>query len=295
MDSNGYPFQGTLNVRKTRYMGSLISHCKGINLPIVCYTHKKNEQELIDLKNNNNLSNLEIKLLELTDMKFHKEINEVREKHFDTGLDGRGPEIMWGKFQVMEQELDGFDRVYWVDIGLQHAGIFPWRFCVPYGDKKFHNGQTPIWVNNEISQYDFTKLFNTNIFTKLNELTKDKVFIILSTNRQTDYKFFDKEIISYGIIPPYPIGGVIGGDTIELKKFISKFWEICKLVTEKDFLCTEESIMKVVYDSFNDENLLPYEFSVHQTNEHDPFHFEEWDKSTQQKPLYVVWQEILNS
>ena len=63
MDVEGHPYQGTRQVLKTRYLGSLISHCKGIDLPIICYTHKKNEQELINLKNQYELNNLEIKIL----------------------------------------------------------------------------------------------------------------------------------------------------------------------------------------------------------------------------------------
>ena len=60
MDVNGYPFQGSSNVRKPRYIGSLISHCKNINSPIICYTHTKNLQELDDIKSKYKLNNLEI-------------------------------------------------------------------------------------------------------------------------------------------------------------------------------------------------------------------------------------------
>jgi hypothetical protein len=35
MDVEGHPYQGTRQVLKTRYLGSLISHCKGIDLPII--------------------------------------------------------------------------------------------------------------------------------------------------------------------------------------------------------------------------------------------------------------------
>ena len=42
MDVNGYPFQGSSDVRKPRYLGSLISHCIGSGLPVICYTHNKN-------------------------------------------------------------------------------------------------------------------------------------------------------------------------------------------------------------------------------------------------------------
>jgi hypothetical protein len=65
MDANGYPFQGSNNSRKPRYLGSLIAHCKNINLPIVCYTHSRNLEELETLKLKYELNNLEIKLLEL--------------------------------------------------------------------------------------------------------------------------------------------------------------------------------------------------------------------------------------
>ena len=59
MDANGYPFQGSSNVRKPRYIGSLIAHCKNINLPIVCYTHNRNLKELKDVKLKYELNRLE--------------------------------------------------------------------------------------------------------------------------------------------------------------------------------------------------------------------------------------------
>lgn len=296
MDVEGYPFQGTRASRKPRYWGSLISHCRGINLPIICYTQKKNQEELLSLKNTHNLDNLEIKILELTDMKLHKEISIVRDKNFENnGLDGRGTEIMWGKFQVLEQELDGFDRVYWVDIGLQHPGIFPWRYCVPFGDKSYHSGNGPLaWQHNEMLQYDFTKLFNTKIFEKLNDICDNKIVTLVGSNAQTRYEFKQHGIIDYDIVRDFPIGGLIGGDTIQLKKYIEEFWKLSVEVLKHNFLCTEESIMKVVYDLFDKNHLLDFLFDVHQTNQHDEFHFEMWNKSwNKPKPLYMVWHDIL--
>lgn len=297
MDVEGYPFQGTRGSRKPRYLGSLISHCKGIDLPIICYTHKKNEQELINLKIENDLENLEIKILELSEMKLHQKISVVRDTNFENnGLDGRGTEIMWGKFQVLEQELDGFDRVYWVDIGLQHPGIFPWRYCVPFGDKSYHSGYGELaWANNEILQYDFTKLFNTKIFDKLNVICDNKIVTLVGTNAQTSYEFKRHGIIDYDIIRNFPIGGLIGGDTKQLKNYINEYWGVANQVLEHNFLCTEESIMKVVYDKFDSNNILDFSFEVHQTNKHDEFHFEMWSKELNKpKPLYMVWYDILN-
>ena len=64
MDVHGYPFQGSLPIRKTRYQGSLISHCK-CGVDVVCYTHDKNVEELLTLKQTYKLNNLELKVLEL--------------------------------------------------------------------------------------------------------------------------------------------------------------------------------------------------------------------------------------
>lgn len=295
MDVEGHPFQGTRASLKTRYLGSLISHCRGIDLPIICYTHKKNEVELNELKEKYNLSNLQIKILELSDMKYHSEISRVRDLNFDTNLNGRGPEIMWGKFQAVEQELENADRVYWIDCGLQHPGIFPWMYCVPYGDRKYHtNVIRPVWSDCEITQYDFTKIFNSDIFNKLNSITDGRIATLCSTNPQISYMFSQYGLKFIDNTRLYPIGGLIGGDSKTMKKYLQSFWETCEKVLSKNFLCTEEAIMKIAHEE-NSDNMIPFTFSVYQNDEHDQFHFEMWDESINKpKPLYMVWHDILN-
>ena len=202
----------------------------------------------------------------------------------------------WGKFQVLEQELNGFDRIYWLDVGLQHPGIFPWRYCVPFGDKSYHTGEGNLaWSDNETLQYNFTKLFNTQIFEKLNNICDDKIVTLVGGNAQTSYDFKQHGIIDYDIVKYFPIGGLIGGDTKQIKKYIEDYWDISNKVLDNNFLCTEESIMKVVYDNFDKNNVIDFSFDVHQTNEHDEFHFEMWNKGwNKPKPLYMVWYDILN-
>ncbi len=294
MDVNGYPFQGSSNVRKPRYIGSLISHCKNINLPIICYTHTKNLQELDDIKSKYKLNNLEIKVLELKEIKLHSKINEVREMNFNTDLDGRGPEIMWGKFDVLERELHGFDTVYWVDCGLQHAGIFPWRYCKQYNKIENHkNLLSPWWA--EYDSYDFGSLFNTKIFEKLNEACIEKISVLTSTSPQISYPFYNKNMIDCNLESPYPVGGLIGGNVKILKKFINKYWDFAKIVLENNFICTEEAIMKVIYDKMDQMEILNLFFSAYASGEHDDFHFNIWNsESKNAKPLYTVWYDILN-
>ena len=48
-------------------------------------------------------------------------------------------------------------------------------------------------------------------------------------------------------------------------------------------------------DNFDKNNVIDFSFDVHQTNEHDEFHFEMWNKGwNKPKPLYMVWYDILN-
>jgi len=65
-------------------------------------------------------------------------------------------------------------------------------------------------------------------------------------------------------------------------------------VLDKNFLCTEEVIMKVTHD-INKDIMLPFMFGIYQTNEHDQYHFELWNESfNKPKPLYMVWHDIMN-
>ena len=295
MDANGYPFQGSGVVRKPRYIGSLIAHCKNIDLPVVCYTHNRNLQELEDVKSKYELNNLEIKLLELNQVKLHSKISEVRDRNFNTDLDGRGPEIMWGKFDVLERELDGFDTVYWVDCGLQHPGIFPWRYCKQYNIIEDHkNLSNPWW--SEYDSYNFGSLFNTKIFDNLNKMCVEKISLLTSLSPQISYPFYGKNIIDYHVISPYPVGGLIGGNVTVLKKYINLFWDFAEIVLDNELICTEEGIMKVVYDKMESNEIINLTFSAYASGEHDDYHFNMWDiNSNNSKPLYMVWHDILNS
>lgn len=297
LNVEGFPFQGTRDTQKTRYFGSLLSHCKNIDLPIVCYTHEINWDELVHLKEVNNLSNLELKLLELKDMKLHGAIEKVRETNYIEELAGRGPEIMWGKFQCLEQELDGFDMVYWVDAGIQHPVILPWMFNSLYADASFHQGGRAAWADNEISQYNFPKLFNGYMFEKLNILCNGKFFNIVCNDGQGSYRFKEHGISDNDTIGPYPLGGVFGGDVSIVRKYLELFWAVCDKVLKANYYCTDQSVMKMVLDLFGRDSPAFYlaHFDCHYY-EHRDFHFKLWDNTQGYcKPFYMVFIDILNS
>jgi hypothetical protein len=294
MDVEGFPFQGVLPIRKIRYQGSLISHCIGSGLPVICYTHSKNYDELNDIKVRYNLTNLELKILELSDVKYHNEIERIRNDNFDTDLDGRGPEIMWGKFDVLERELDGFDRVYWVDVGLQHPGIFPWMYSKVYNENSETLGvPTNWWAHLDV--FNFSKLIDGEVYDKLNKICENKIVFVCSYGPQISYPFLNYGILNKSFESPYPVGGMVGGDVQVLKKYINLFWEFTEKILEKNILCTEEVIMKPSYDLIGDDEKVTLMFNAFASGEHDDYHYTMWNKEKNTpKPFYMMWHDIKN-
>lgn len=294
MDVPGYPFQGASSIRKKRYLGSLISHCIGSKLPVVCYTHKISFDELNEIKENYKLNNLEIKILELTDIKFHNNINNIRSNKFDPNLDGRGTEIMWGKFDILERELDGFDNVYWVDAGLQHPGIFPWMFSKVHNKNLANFGIPNNWWD-VLDVFNFSKFINHKFYDKLNVICKNKIMFVCSYGPQIGYPLQPNNIVDYLFSSPYPVGGMFGGNVKILKKYLNLFWSYAEKVLDKEILCTEEVLMKPAYDLMPEEELYTGIFDCFSSSieNHDEFHYEMWKPNKQtRKPFYMVWQEI---
>lgn len=292
MDSEGYPYHSTNANRKGRYLGSLIAICQNMGLPVVCYTHDKSLQELEKVKNDYNLINLTIKILELNDTKKHTKISSVRTSNNIEECDGRGTEILWAKFDVLEKEIEGVDKLYWFDVGLQHPGIFPWRFSKKYNKIEDHKQS----INNWWSDYDvhnFKSIFDENLITNIDLLTNKKVLFLTSYAPQTTYSFRDLGIIDNILVTPYPIGGMFGGDTTILKTVINSFWKYADEILDKGQICTEEALMKLCFDDLNDENRINFTFNVHASEGHDYFHFSDWDGVTP-KPLYMSVLDIKN-
>jgi hypothetical protein len=142
---------------------------------------------------------------------------------------------MWGKFDILERELDGYDKVYWVDSGIQHPGILTWGKCKKYNKPEDHSDPQKLngwWADKEV--YNFPDFFNDKIFDKLNIICDNKIHFITSITPQIQYNVFsEKKIIQTPIISPFPIGGMFGGDT---KILNDEYFPIsnCKIDTGND-------------------------------------------------------------
>jgi hypothetical protein len=297
MDIENKPYAGMSPVRKDRYLGSIISHCRGFQCEVVCYTHERNLEELQTIKSDYNLGNLTIKIRELHDVKYSPEIRRIegiKTAEELSHLNGRPPEVLWGKFDVLRDEATtDVDFVYWVDAGFQSNQIFPYKYCPEITESVRSLNDLPEELFRvPFKQYNFTKIFNRDILNRLATITKDKIVVLVSNDLQCSYHNFEKYTHKLG---NFPIAGFFGGDREVVKQFCDKFTEGVNLYTSHNILDFEQSIMKYALDEFPEDKLLLYKFVTHQGGiPPEVFHIQGWaPESGYPKPIYAIWEEIL--
>jgi hypothetical protein len=283
-------YTGAMPARKARYLGSIISHCRGFDYPVVCYTHAKNLQEVLEIKKEYNLTNLEIKVKELSEIKYSKQIRELQDRKTTeelAHLSGRPPEVMWGKFDVMKEEAtEDVDYLYWIDAGFQSNQIFPYRHCPDKDAPDLHT--------HPFKQFNFTLVFNRQMLDTLTQKIGDKFVTLVGTIPQDGYNHFEDYTPKAG---NYPIAGFFGGAKDAVIEYCNLFTEGVNKHIEAGILCFEQAIMKYVTDTIDPTKLVTYSFDTHQGGiDPDTFHYKVWEEGTNlPKPIFRIWEEILEN
>jgi len=216
------------------YRISLLSMLNMKPSKVICFT---SEEEIEDLKNffynQNGVGRelIEFKSFNLTDSKYFNIIKSKKNidsmKTFD-----RCFEIQYNKFFWVENlsEVDEYDRVYWFDAGLSHAGLFP--DCFAYGNTYERN-------------YQFN-VFNESFLKNLNENSEDDFILVCKNNTgayywsvtipQKYYENYSKDL--------HVVGGFFGGKPEKYKEVISTFDNLLsKLLLNENELYMEEQIL----------------------------------------------------
>ena len=294
------PYVSSPLAKVDRYLGSLIGICKSVEVPVICYTQKTNLEELVNLKNQYNLNNLEIKIKELDDMHYVDEFKRICDTKLPEEilhLNGRAPEVMWGKFDVLRQECtEDTDYLYWVDVGLQSNQLMPYKYCVNIPTTVNSHAELPMEIfTTGFLQFNFGRLFNQTMLNNLERKVRNKIILLNSTTPQCSYysvENYDLDL-SFPNNANYPIGGFFGGDKTTVIEFCEKFCEGGEMQLRNNIVDQEQSVMKYAMDKMPREKLLlDYWFDVHVIQEQ--FHYSKWSiDSGLPKPLYTTWEEIL--
>lgn len=225
------------------YKWSLLSILKVKPSKVVCFT---SAEEIEDLKRwfydeqGVDKELLEFKVYDLRQSKFYNKIQ--LNKNIESIKTGdRCVEIQYNKFFWYDllEDVYEYDRLYWIDAGLSHNGLFPQQFKI--GDK---------WES------DFTfNIFKPELLDKWNKDTEEGILILAKNNTGRYYwsttlpdKYYDKYETSHHII-----GGMFGGTPKNYKRFARDFErQLWQLLVDEDVLYMEENIMTCMY--FNNPN-----------------------------------------
>ena len=247
-----FPFFGhKVQARWDRYINSLVQLSQ-MGLPIVCYTGSNTAEALQDFLNENEVTNVTVKVKELEDIRHSKKMIEIKEKNPDKFKFYL--EVGWAKIALMEDEMEeGLDYLYWIDCGLSHIGLYPRRYN-SNADKI-----TGLSVNKY--RYTYDGIFNTETFPKINNWVGDKLIDIRNTLFFHDHRKLNEILDKDHMYDSLSIDGIIGGHVSKLPDFFQRFEDYAQTALTKEFLLNHEAMMStMVYDE--PENYRSYKFNT---------------------------------
>lgn len=220
------------------YRWSLLSILKINPTKVVCFT---SEEEIQDLERwffeeqGVDRDQLEFKIYNLRESKFFNKIHSLKDvehiKKWDRCFEIQYNKFFW--FDLLDNVFD-YDRVYWIDAGLSHGGLFPQPYRM---GKKW---ESDFLIN----------LFTPELLDKWNKDTENEILLIAKNNEDRYYwsgtvpeKYYNEYSRSKHII-----GGLFGGTPKNFKRLARDFAKILwtLLTSEKD-LYMEELILSCMY------------------------------------------------
>ena len=248
--------------REYHYRVSLRNILKMNPTKCICFTSQSEVDELRNLFYNQFLiseDKLKFVVFDLQTTKYFDEIRKLKDVELMKKTD-RCYEIQYNKFMWKTNITDLFeyDRVYWVDSGLSHGGIFPPKYQ----------------KDNSMEGYYTVSLFTNEYLNFLNELSKDKI-LLLSKNNDGQF-FWSQQIPNYYYEnfdrTKHIIGGLFGGTPNKFVEFCDRFETLLiQLLRNETKLYMEELLMSCLYfNNIEDFTLLEFDDWYKREHHSDP-------------------------
>lgn len=227
--------------REYHYKASLFNILNIKPSKVICFTSK---EELENLENyfykekkvDQNL--LEFKIFNLKETKYFDKIRSKKNIEMMKQND-RCFEIQYNKFFWLDiiPNIDEYDRVFWIDAGLSHTGLFPEKYSYGIGHDK----------------YFLFNVFNEQFLNELITQTEEKIVIVGKDNTnefywskslpQQYYKNYDNSF--------HIIGGFFGGKPEKLFEYKNDFELLISEILEKENQnYMEELLMSCLYFNY---------------------------------------------
>ena len=235
--------------RNHHYKLSLLNILNTRPTKVVCFT---SPEELDELRSffytQHNISEdlLELVSFDLHDSRYFAEIRSKKDLEKIKKSD-RCFEIQYNKFFWFDLIEDRFayDRVYWIDAGLSHGGLFPGEYRID-GPDRYYN----------------ISLFNPDTLENINSTTENKILLLSKNNTGRFFwsQTLPKEYYNEYNISRHIIGGMFGSTPENYNLLKEKFTDLLEeVLSNEDDLFMEELFLSCIY--FNNKDLfIPREF-----------------------------------
>lgn len=231
---------GGRNHRNERYLSS-IKILSNMDVPIICYTSSSDYDEVSGFLNNNNITNVTLKIKELSDIVYHTKIQTIKsespEQYSDLFWSERCVELMFGKLIMINEIIDEYpnaENVYWIDAGLSHNDVIASpKYC----------SNTDMKANR---RYRALSLFNPRLVKKINEYLDGNILLMEATlphNNPIPQKYNKNPYINHH----GAVGGLFGGNSQKMKLVCKSFFEKVDAILNDNLLYGEENILFAVY------------------------------------------------
>lgn len=241
---HGHPFYGHSPdyAREDRYLHSM-RVLNNLNTQLVCYCNDNQYDFLTNYINQFNLKNIILKVSNLIEYPMAKRMIELKES---TNQFKFYHEVDWNKIYLLEKEYDEqLDYLYWIDIGLSHAGIFPKRFNP--------NAEKATGFSKDFNTYSFTNVFTPKLFDGINKFLNHNLLSISNELRFHDMdltnRIFESSLNYRGL----SVGGILGGHISKIKWFIDIFNSLANISLDKNTILNHEAIIAFIRESYPDK------------------------------------------
>jgi len=237
--------------RDSWYRWSLLSILKTNPTKVVCFTSKEEIEGLEHWffeEQGVKREQLEFRVYYLRKSKFFKKIQKIKNVE-QVKTHDRCVEIQYNKFFWFNliENIYEYDRVYWIDAGLSHGGLFP----------------PPYRMGNKWESDFLINLFTPELLDRWNKDTANEILLLAKNNEGGYYwsgalpeKYYNGECNRSKHI----IGGLFGGTPENYNRLVKDFKrQLEVLLTTETELHMEELILSCMY--FNEsEKYTTYNF-----------------------------------
>lgn len=222
--------------RHENYLESFVSLCR-MPADFVIYTsaEEKNKLQNFITAKCKPAGNIQIIVDDIGAYKYHSRINELL-GGWNKMYHDRCFEVQYGKLDWLSRHInDGYDRLYWIDMGLSHLGLWPQKYTFGHD-----------WYTKQF----YFDIFNEKVLTNINTAISNKIFSVaidMTKNKAhgtPEERHYTRNANRAGAI--HIVGGWFGGDPVTVAALCQLFDNKVQVALKDGVLYSEEQILSIL-------------------------------------------------